>query len=46
MKENKPYQIRTTVAEKEKIKKLFHEKKPYGMTNAEYLIKILEGVGK
>lgn len=45
MKETKtPYQILSTKEEKEKIKKLFHNKKPYGMTNAEFLIKVLEGV--
>ena len=47
MKEIKtPYQILSTKKEKDKIKKLLHDKKPWGITNAEFLIKILEEVKK
>lgn len=40
---NTRFAVKCDKKQLEKIKKLFHEKKPYGMTNAEFLIKILEG---
>lgn len=45
MKETKtPYQILSTKDEKEEIKKLLHDKKPYGMTNMEFLIFVLDNL--
>lgn len=44
--ENIRFATRCDKYQLEKIKKLLHEKKPYGMTNIEFLIKLLEEVKK
>lgn len=45
VKETKtPYQILSTKEEKKEIKKLIHDNKPYGWTNAEFLISLLKSI--